>query len=382
MPSAAPIALLIATAGLLLIGRPYLEARLPRGTYALAAGIALGPSLAKAIPLWVMSEMEPLLALAAGWLALAAAEAWDLSTLRRAGWRRVAPILGALLLVAVIMILALYFASRDGASGSAEMFGAAVLLASAAIAVDPAAARQMLRDSHMPGPTARLAPLAASVALGIALAGSSLAAGGDFSISSTILRSLIALSAGALLGLLFVGATRRAEGKGMLLALMASLSLMGWGIAAALGMSPLAILFSAGVVLANDAAKRDLVFALLRELERPVWLAVLLLGGAAIPMGVAIHGAAILLPLCALFVAARMVALKTASLAGAGLRPALPMSALVIPLGLVSLAWPGRALVASGLAAVLAGAYIACEAIWSFTARHQRRQLTDRDEAS
>jgi len=79
-----PIGLVIALGALLLVSAPWLSARRPMLSLAMVAGAVMGPHAAGLIAASLRDALAPILALTAGWLALLAAESWDLATLRRA----------------------------------------------------------------------------------------------------------------------------------------------------------------------------------------------------------------------------------------------------------------------------------------------------------
>ena len=69
-----PLGLVIALAIVLLVSRPWLDARRPIMSFALLLGVALGPAGGNLVPGDLLSRMTPVAALCSGWLALLAAE--------------------------------------------------------------------------------------------------------------------------------------------------------------------------------------------------------------------------------------------------------------------------------------------------------------------
>jgi hypothetical protein len=175
---------------------------------------------------------------------------------------------------------------------------------------------------------------------------------------------------GLALGLFFVGPLRLAQGRGPVSILLLAMPLVGWGLARRLEMSPLALLFAAGVVLANEASKRDLIFTLLRELQRPFTFLVLLLAGARIPIALIPGAIAVFGLMAAGYSLSRPLAWRFAPDVGLSIEQALPMSPLAIVLTLELLDWAGTP---SGFArllpAVVALAFVLNEAAWFLISR-------------
>jgi len=307
MGSYPPIALVLALAVALLFSRPWLDARRPLLSLALLAGAVLGPAGVNLAPPDLAAAMAPVTALCAGWLAFLTAESWDMATLRRSRW-------GAVILWVAVpaLVLGWYFA--------------AVAVACAALALDPDAVRDGLRRSDRPAPAARLAPGLAAVSLGVALLAGSL---GD---PRGPLIGLVALPLGAALGLVCAGLLRLADGRAFVLTLLIAMTVMVSGAARALGFSALATLFVAGVVLGRDTARRDLIYSTLREYERPVTAALLLLAGLALPSFAGAGPVGAFWACVVILVLMKPLAWILVPSAGLTWRQALPLSPLVIPL--------------------------------------------------
>ena len=349
-------------------------------TIALILGLAIGPVAAPFLQDQSSGGAGLLMGLAAGWLALLAAESWRLETLRRAS------VLGRLghLVGPPIVIAALALAPQAAAALwqniRAVSFLAAplMLLACAMLTLDPEAARDDLRRLHRPGPSARAAPGNASLALGAALAGSTLASANRAAASpfepapfwAAASHIGLTMLLGIALGVAFVGLLRLAEGRGLLIALLAALALTGWGAAAWLGLSPLAVLFAAGVVLANDGRRRDLVFDLLREMERPCVVAALVLAGARLALAAPALGSATMWLMGGILALARPLAWRVVPLRERELLTTLPLSPLAVVLALDAASWDQpRWSLAAALPAAVALAFIWGELTWIWLAR-------------
>ena len=326
-----------------MICRPYLEARRPPAFIALLLGVAIGPSFTGLLDRARVASFDPLLALASGWLALLAADSWDLGTLRRIGARRLTPMLAVTATAAAALAVGIPLGL--GLMGAPPPWTTAVIvavLACAAAAVDPAAARLSLEGAARPDNAARQSPSVASLSLGASLTGTALVAGlmlaagadGAPPIWLALRHALMTLALGVAAGLVYVGPSRLLEGRGPLLTLTLTLPLVGWGVALWLGMSPMALLFAAGVVLANDATRRDLTFSLLREMERPFSMALLILAGASLTLNLAAPSSPALWAAAAILALARPLSWRL--LPAARLRPqhALALSPLAIPMAL------------------------------------------------
>lgn len=341
--------------------------------------MALGPSVSGTMPAALRSGLEPLAALAAGWLALSAAGSWDLATLERLSAARrifaigiVATLLGGLAVLWPATALA-----AAAPVHLAWLVAPAAALVCAAAAVDPGATRLTLEREERPDAAARLAPSAAGLALGAALAGSALVpsllattTGDPLSPWRVAAHAALTLALGLCLGLAATALLRLADGRGMLLAVLASLTLGGWGLARWLGMSPLAMLFAAGLLLANEAGRRDLVRTLLVEWERPLAAALLVLVGASIPLSPIAHWPAVFWLAALTFTAARPLAWRLVP--GTGLRAdqALAMSPLAIVLSLETIAGDAVAAPLTAWApAAVAVAFVGSEIGWLLIAR-------------
>lgn len=208
-------------------------------------------------------------------MVLGVAETWNLATLRRVSPVRV--LLGA---GAVAVAVALFsWVALPLAPDTLVVL--TLPLAAAALALDPDAARRTLELTERPGPVERLAPIRTSMALGIALLASALWSPDS---ETPGIRAAGPLVLGIALGLLFAGLLRLARGKEQVLALLVCVPLAGWGLAQWLHLSAPALIFVAGLVLANDQVRRELVFTSVRELERPFLVAFLFVAGAWLPL--------------------------------------------------------------------------------------------------
>lgn len=374
-----PTALLVALAFMVALSRPLLEARRIPASLILVAGMLLGPSLTGTMPVDLLYATAPILALAGGWLALSAAESWDLDTLRRnrAARRIILTAVPALVMVLLAILWPTAIILARGLTALASLLAPAVVLACASIALDPAAVRESLAQTERPGPVQRLAPFAASLALGTALAATAIASGLHATIVTLLPWVIVwhivgTLLFGVMIGVLFAGLIRLAQGRAAVAACLVALPLVAYGAARLLEMPPLAMIFVAGVVLANDPQRRDLVFTILREHHRAFTAAVLLLAGAHVPLGTAEGFHAVFWLMAASVAIARPLAWRFVPSVGVTVDQALPMSPLAILIAQEILYWPGSIWILPGLTpSIVAIAFVLDEAVWLAMSREK-----------
>ena len=374
-----PVALVVTLALMVALSRPLLEARRPVSSLPLLAGMILGPSLTGLIPPEMLDATAPILALAGGWLALTAAESWDLGTLRRSGAGRRILLTGVpaltMVLLAILWPTAVILAR--GLPALASLLAPAVILACASIALDPTAVRESLAHTPRPGPVMRMAPLAASLALGTALAATPIASGLHATFVTLLPWVVLwhvagTLLFGAALGVLFAGLIRLAQGRGAIAALLVALPLVAYGVARLVEMPPLALVFVAGVVLANDPLRRDLVFTILREHHLAFSIAVLLLAGARVPAASGEGFQAVFLLMAASVAVARPLAWRFVPSVGVTMDQALPMSPLAILIAQEIMFWPGSIWILPAMTpAIVAVAFVIDEAVWLMLSRNK-----------
>lgn len=358
MTSVPGLGALAALSLLILVSRPWLEARRPAGSLPLLAGMVLGPGGAGVLTADLTASLDPLVALAGGWLCLLAAESWGVAAIRKAGVAAIAraAIPGLACCAGVILILVWQAGARPGVAAMP-----ALLLACVASARDPEAARDRLSRSGRPPADLRRLPSIISLAVGMALAGSALAASLATHLAPVSF-ALLTVLAGGTLGMGGAALIRLAQGKGPIMTVLLALAILGWGLAASLGMSPAAVVFCAGVVLANDLGRRDLTFTALRELERPLTPALLLLAGATVPLSRDIFMSGTFWSVTLGLVLLAGLSWRVAARGAAGL----PLSPLAIVLALLPLGWPGDALgLVDRLPAAVCVAYLVAEGWWA-----------------
>jgi hypothetical protein len=130
------------------------------------------------------------------------------------------------------------------------------------------------------------------------------------------------------------------------------------------------MVFVAGVVLANDPLRRDLVFTILREHHRAFGMAVLLLAGARVPLAPGEGFVTVLLLMGASVAVARPLAWRFVPSVGVTMDQALPMSPLAILIAQEILFWPGSVWTLPGLTpALVAIAFVINEAAWLILSR-------------
>ncbi|MGH9869901.1 MAG: hypothetical protein ACREAA_17280 [Candidatus Polarisedimenticolia bacterium] len=350
---ALPLLSVMTAAIVLAMSRPYADAARPPSWLALGAGALMGAVLRGAVdPAALIDAMRPAAALAAGWMALCAAEGWRGSRPLRPAAGSISRLLVPATAVGVLTLL----------SGGSAAWPAALLAAGASMALDPAAARLHLQGTTHPSPTARRTPavvaLAGAMALGASVIPFSLAlsdGGAGVDPLNALARAALCLGLGAAAGVIAAGLMRLAQGRAAMFALLVPLPLLMCGAAGLMGAPALPAIFMAGLIVARDVARRDLLSTVITEVEMPMNVMAMMLLGALLatasswPQGGLMLAATIAVSLAlAALVAGRAVAPATSLL--------LPLSPLVAAMALEAAAWSLPA--ACGLAVGMAGGEI------------------------
>ncbi len=260
--------------------RPWIDAPRPALCVAIVPGVLLSPVVAE---LALAQDLEAVIraaaALAGGGVAVAVVAA---GTIPGAGpaslpWLRLAARATAAGVVVALI-------------GGPSLWPAALMIAVAALAIDPDAARLALLRHARPSSLLRSLPAIASRGTAAALLLSAvpaalLLAREDPSASTAVafggLARCVLLGAGA--GAITLGLLRLAQGRDLTVTLLLAMALGVWGGAGALGLPAAAAAAIAALVVSRDAARRPLVATVAAELERPLTLAAVLLASVLTP---------------------------------------------------------------------------------------------------
>jgi hypothetical protein len=373
-----PLLLLVVLALGLVLCRPWLESRRPSVTAGLVFGAVLGwagqgaRGLSGAAGPWLdAATAQGLAALPAGWLALSAGAWWDASVLRQGGGRWRAWLPAALALTLATLVAAAMLGLRAGEMAPGEIDGGVApglgavalggLIAAGCLSLDPESARAALERQARPGPAARIGPRVVSFWLGLALAATAIF--GALGRASTdgaapgvsLLRLTAPFALGAAAGLVAIALLRAAQGRALLITVVVALVVAAWSAARWLEAAPLAALFTAGLVLSRDAARRDLVGTVLREMETPATVLLLIAAGAWV---VALGAPAVRPPtfwvVAAVLGIAAPFAWRLLPLGGMRALLPLPLSPLAAAIAMHILAGPAPPVTAGAAAGVIA----------------------------
>lgn len=260
---------------------------LPSGVEFIGLGFAFGPHALGLISRAMITDFEPLVQVALGWVAFVLGLDFGRVEGRRVGREKAALGIGGAVFTGALVALAAYRVLKMGTVPGLDGEGA-LLLAAGAGAVAAETGRYAIEWVQSrwgaKGPISRLVvdigaadDLVPLVAIGAIFATApsaeatlSLPAWGWFSAS---------IALGALLGVVTAMLLRGAEGDAVWGALVGTL-LLGVGAAARLGLSTIFVTFVLGVALANTSPSRRALRAKVKPTERAALYPVLLLAGA------------------------------------------------------------------------------------------------------
>jgi Kef-type K+ transport system membrane component KefB len=260
----------------------------PSATEYVMLGLLLGPFALGLIDRSGISEFEPILVAGASWLALVAGVGYGGSATRH-GLRFA--VLGALLtLIVALGVGAAVLATLDllAPADTAPGWVLAAAVATVGSATTHQGVRWTVARSRARGPLAASvidATRASPVAPALVLATICAAAPGHGLIQTTLLVRVsatvgIGAALGAVAALLLGREFRRDESWGILL----GSALLGAGVAARLGLSAVAAMFTFGIVLSASSPHRAAIRTLVAPTDRAVLLPVALLAGASLKL--------------------------------------------------------------------------------------------------
>ncbi len=304
---------ILSTIGLVLIfgflgSRLARKVQLPSVTGYIFAGVVIGKSLLG----WVVGEPESKTALfldnisiaALGLIAFSIGAELRFSKLKRMG-RNVLPIallaaLGATVVVAACILLfaALFPGLIIPGEGIFELLPLALILGAIASATAPAAILAVINEYRARGPLTDA--LLATVAIddvfcimifglifpvAVALAGASSALNFTGVVLVPLREIVFSLLLGAAAGLILIFTLRKVKGRGGVLVLILAFILLLSGLAIHYHLSPLLTAMAFGCLIVNISPNNKALFASLRNIEPPLFVAFFTIAGIHLDLG-------------------------------------------------------------------------------------------------
>lgn len=263
---------------------------LPSGVEYLLLGAALGPSALGAVDRATLSSMAPVFVFALGWIALGQGAESGFVGARRVRFARVliGCALCALLALVIAVAVFLALASVDGVSGQ-ERIVASVGVALVTCESTRHALYWVTEKDAAHGPLSQLISDVASADAAVPLVGLAwwfAARGHDAGSPRAALAAsslmFVALTLGAVLGVLAVALLKTTERAVDAWGVLLGAALIGVGVAHGSGLSWMTTLFAMGAMISLFRGPRDDVRASLGKTEHPVLLPILALAGAHI----------------------------------------------------------------------------------------------------
>ena len=274
----------------LLFNRIAKKIGLPNVTGYLVAGLLLGGSVLRIIPIEAVDQLNSIVSVALGFIAFSIGGEFKLSHIRRLGARIITvTCCEALTAVALvdIVLLACRFPPAE-----------AITLGAIAAATAPAATLMVVRQYKADGPVTRtLLPVVAmddaiclmtfSISISIA---KSLEAEGDVNYASMILTPLIeiagAILLGAAIGFALTFCLRFFKSRANRLTLVICAVFLGTALANLLGLSSLLLCMMIGAMLANLYSELDKLLDVVDHWTPPLFLLFFVLSGADLDLSV------------------------------------------------------------------------------------------------
>ena len=364
------------------------------GTHFVFVGFLLGPQVLGLVSAEALAQLDPLLALALGWVGFLFGLQLDRDSLSRFPPKFfVVAGLQAVLTFGLFFLLGWILLRSAGQAGEVQM----LLLAGAAATActtTPAGIALVSTNFLVRGRVRELLFFIASVDALVGIVALQIV----YSVyhPAQLLLGLatvppvgwaiLGLGLGILCAILFLWLTRARPGSEELVLLLLGISALMAGAALQLQISPLFVAVTMGAVLANLHADRQRVFGVLQKWEKPIYVVLLILAGALLRFPTVW-----LLPLVAFYVVARTVGKvmgSSAALSVIGLRFPVPrrLGLGLLPQGGISLAMAvSMVLTYEGLAvmgyaamelffAVVVGGVVVSELVGPFFVTHVLRR--------
>lgn len=258
------------------------------GTHFVFVGFLLGPEVLGLISAEALAQLDPLLALALGWVGFLFGLQLDRETLKQFPSRFfVVAGVQAVLTLAIFLLLGWALLESVGQAGEVQMLllGAA---AATACTTTPAGIALVSTNFLVRGKVRELLFFVASIDALIGITALQVV----YSIyhpSQLVLNlaevppagwTVLALGLGVLCAILFLWLTRARPGSEELVLLLLGISALVSGGALQLQISPLFVAAVMGAVVANLHADRQRVFSVLQQWEKPLYVVLLILAGA------------------------------------------------------------------------------------------------------
>jgi hypothetical protein len=261
------------------------------GAEFLIIGAVIGPSGLEVLDARTLSQLDPFLILALSWIGLLVGFQLRWSRLVRFPWAyfQVAGIQAAVAMAVAFAGLAILFSLwTPVAAAGTDGWRAALCLAAVATLSSPAEPIRHRRKGARHGRGAHLLrfvpavdPLVALLGIGALFAlghGASGDLGLDFNAFHWI---LVSVGGGLVLGALFLLLLLSTRESDELVLVVLGMALFSGGLASQFHLSPLVICLFEGILLANGFVHHDRLMHLFLRMERPLYVSLLVLAGAA-----------------------------------------------------------------------------------------------------
>lgn len=258
------------------------------GTHFVFVGFLLGPQALGLISAEALAQLDPLLALALGWVGFLFGLQLDRESLKQFPSRFfVVAGIQAILTLAVFLLVGWVLLEAVGQAGEVQMLllGAA---AATACTTTPAGIALVSTNFLVRGKVRELLFFIASVDAVIGITALQVVYSfyhpGQLVLNLTQVPPLgwmvLSLGLGVLCAILFLWLTRARPGSEELVLLLLGISALVSGGALQLQISPLFVAAVMGAVVANLHADRQRVFSVLQQWEKPIYVVLLILAGA------------------------------------------------------------------------------------------------------
>ena len=261
------------------------------GVEFLLLGALVGPQGFNVFDTRTLFNLEPFAILALSWVGLLVGMQLRVRHLVHfpLSYFRVAFTQGAVaLLLSFGALAALLLAWTPVTAAASDRWRAALCLAAVAALSSPTAAAFFMRSRARAGHAAGLLrfipaidPLVSLAALAVLFAAWHVSSDG-FSGGGAMLQWIgVSLAGGVSLGVLFIFLLRIASDRDEVVLVVLGMAVFSGGMAAVFHLSPLVVCLAEGIVLSNTRGSKEHLLSIFLHLERPLYVALLVLAGAA-----------------------------------------------------------------------------------------------------